>query len=160
MLKSKRSPVGPRSKPPPQIYPTFVPDRQKVSYENQVLVVDKMSSTTIDPARAAESHTVQILAVTTVFHCLALLVVGLRSYTRIGILGSFGPQDVLMILATVRLPFPSINTRLFCHFLLDQEANGHEYHSFALCWGEQSPSIYRSHTGWDAISTRSTVLFS
>ncbi|VUC28413.1 unnamed protein product [Clonostachys rosea] len=60
-----------------------------------------MSSTTFDPAWAAESQTVQILAVTTVFHCLALLVVGLRSYTRIGILGSFGPQDVFMILATL-----------------------------------------------------------
>lgn len=131
MLKSKRSPVGPRSKPPPQFYPTFVPDRQSEDDENQFLVVDKMSSTTIDPARAAESHTVQILAVTTVFHCLALLVVGLRSYTRIGILGSFGPQDVFMILATVRLPFPFINTRLFCHILLDQEANGHGNRSFA-----------------------------
>ncbi|KAF7556132.1 hypothetical protein G7Z17_g1673 [Cylindrodendrum hubeiense] len=59
------------------------------------------TTTPIDPARAAENRTAQIVGVTTVFHVIALVIVILRSYTRVFIMKSFGFQDAFMILSVV-----------------------------------------------------------
>ncbi|KAH7007783.1 hypothetical protein EDB80DRAFT_719119 [Ilyonectria destructans] len=56
---------------------------------------------TVDPARAAENSTAQIAGVTTVFHVIALVIVILRSYTRIFIIRNFGLQDAFMILSVL-----------------------------------------------------------
>lgn len=66
----------------------------------------KMSETqtsAVDPARAAESRVAQIVGVTTVFHVLALIIVILRSYTRLFLVRSFAFPDAFMILSVVRL---------------------------------------------------------
>lgn len=62
---------------------------------------DKMS-TSETAARSEESFASTILGVTTVFHILALVVVGLRSYTRLFLVRMFGIQDAFMILSIVR----------------------------------------------------------
>ncbi|KAL6407533.1 hypothetical protein AUP68_08552 [Ilyonectria robusta] len=61
---------------------------------------------TVDPARAAENNTAQIAGVTTAFHVIALVIVILRSYTRIFIIRNFGSQDAFMILSVVRYSTP------------------------------------------------------
>lgn len=58
----------------------------------------------IDPARAAENRTAQIVGVTTAFNVVALLITILRTYTRVFVVHSFGPHDAFMILAAVRTP--------------------------------------------------------
>ncbi|KAK1590272.1 uncharacterized protein LY79DRAFT_607632 [Colletotrichum navitas] len=61
-----------------------------------------MSSTTnVDPARAKESNTEMILAVTGFFHALALLFVGLRTYTRVIIVKSMGIDDYIMMMSAL-----------------------------------------------------------
>ncbi|EFQ33948.1 hypothetical protein CGRA01v4_12429 [Colletotrichum graminicola] len=61
-----------------------------------------MSSTTnVDPARAKESNTEMILAVTGFFHALALLFVGLRTYTRVLIVKSMGIDDYVIIMSAL-----------------------------------------------------------
>lgn len=66
---------------------------------------------TVDPARAAENKTAQIAGVTTVFHVIALLIVILRSYTRIFIIRNFGFQDAFMILSVVSYSTPPRQSR-------------------------------------------------
>ncbi|KAK2026376.1 hypothetical protein LX32DRAFT_665358 [Colletotrichum zoysiae] len=61
-----------------------------------------MSSTPIvDPARAKESNTAMILAVTGLFHALALLLVALRTYTRAIIVKTIGADDYMMIMSAL-----------------------------------------------------------
>ncbi|CAH0023279.1 unnamed protein product [Clonostachys rhizophaga] len=55
----------------------------------------------IDPARAAENRTAQIVGVTTAFNVVALLITILRTYTRVFVVHSFGPHDAFMILAAL-----------------------------------------------------------
>ncbi|VUC36768.1 unnamed protein product [Clonostachys rosea] len=55
----------------------------------------------VDPARAAESRVAQIVGVTTVFHVLALIIVVLRSYTRLFLVRSFAFPDAFMILSVL-----------------------------------------------------------
>lgn len=56
----------------------------------------------MDPKWAAESNLTRLLALTGVFHFLALTSVGLRLYVRIGLLQSLGRDDVVIVLAAVR----------------------------------------------------------
>jgi hypothetical protein len=56
----------------------------------------------IDPARAAESYSVQIISVVTVFHALALIFVALRVYARAFVIKTFGRDDICMVLSAVR----------------------------------------------------------
>jgi len=53
----------------------------------------------IDPTRAAESNLLQILAVLTIFHILALVCVSLRVYSRVVVVKSPGIDDVCMVLS-------------------------------------------------------------
>ncbi|KAK0624284.1 hypothetical protein B0T14DRAFT_565567 [Immersiella caudata] len=55
----------------------------------------------VDPARAAESNLVQILAIVTVVHLIALACVSLRIYTRVVVVKSPGMDDICMVLAAV-----------------------------------------------------------
>lgn len=55
----------------------------------------------VDPARAAESNLGQILGVTTTFHVLALVFVGLRLYVRMGMVKATGRDDWTMVAAAV-----------------------------------------------------------
>lgn len=64
------------------------------------------TTTTIDPARAAESNTATLVSVLTIFHFLALVFVSLRVYARAIVIKTFGRDDVFMVLSAVR--FPSI----------------------------------------------------
>ena len=57
----------------------------------------------VDPKWAAESNLTRLLALTGVFHFLALISVGLRLYVRIGLLRSLGRDDVVIVLAAVRI---------------------------------------------------------
>ncbi|KAK2015888.1 hypothetical protein LZ32DRAFT_601821 [Colletotrichum eremochloae] len=59
------------------------------------------STTTVDPARAKESNTAMILTVTGLFHALALLFVGLRTYTRAIIVKTIGADDYMMIVSAL-----------------------------------------------------------
>ncbi|KAK7953181.1 hypothetical protein PG988_013875 [Apiospora saccharicola] len=52
------------------------------------------------PARAAESNLGWILGVTAAIHGLALIFVGLRTYTRLVIARTFGKDDALMLMST------------------------------------------------------------
>ncbi|KAK7911749.1 hypothetical protein PG985_014230 [Apiospora marii] len=54
----------------------------------------------INPARATESNLGWILGVTAAFHGLALIFVGLRTYTRLFIAKTFGKDDALMLMST------------------------------------------------------------
>jgi len=62
----------------------------------------------IDPSRAAESKTAQILAVLTVFHAIALITVSLRIYVRTVLIRALGKDDLLMVASVVwtSSPFP------------------------------------------------------
>jgi hypothetical protein len=70
-----------------------------------VIAVESMSSTSAqpipDPAFAAESNLARILAITGIFHFLALISVGLRLYCRVGLLKTPGRDDVAIVLAYV-----------------------------------------------------------
>ncbi|KNG51770.1 integral membrane protein [Stemphylium lycopersici] len=55
----------------------------------------------MDPKWAAESNLTRLLALTGVFHFLALTSVGLRLYVRIGLLQSLGRDDVVIVLAAL-----------------------------------------------------------
>ncbi|CAI0643224.1 unnamed protein product [Colletotrichum noveboracense] len=59
------------------------------------------STTAVDPARAAESNTAMILAVTGTFHLIALIFVSLRTYTRAAIVKTIGLDDYMMIMAAL-----------------------------------------------------------
>ncbi|KAI8270170.1 hypothetical protein K4K58_011571 [Colletotrichum sp. SAR11_239] len=59
------------------------------------------STTAVDPARAAESNTAMILAVTGTFHLIALIFVSLRTYTRAAIVKTTGLDDYMMIMAAL-----------------------------------------------------------
>ncbi|KAK1978452.1 hypothetical protein LZ30DRAFT_784144 [Colletotrichum cereale] len=59
------------------------------------------STTTIDPVRAKESNTAMILAVTGSLHALALLFVGLRTYTRAVIVKTIGADDYMMLVSAL-----------------------------------------------------------
>lgn len=56
----------------------------------------------LDPAFVAESNAAMILAITGVFHFLALIVVALRLYTRSCMIRAIGKDDWVMLLAVVR----------------------------------------------------------
>ena len=60
------------------------------------------TTTTIDPARAAESNTATLVSVLTIFHGLALVFVSLRVYARAFVIKTFGKDDVFMVLSAVR----------------------------------------------------------
>ena len=64
-----------------------------------------MSATTAkpisDPALAGESNVPRILGLGVTFHALALVAFGLRMYTRIFIVKSFGRDDLMMVLCMV-----------------------------------------------------------
>ncbi|KAK7431940.1 hypothetical protein QQZ08_001559 [Neonectria magnoliae] len=51
----------------------------------------------IDPVWAAESNVPRIIAITTVFHVLALICVGLRLYVRLGMVKAAGRDDWTMV---------------------------------------------------------------
>ena len=57
----------------------------------------------MDPKWAAESNLTRLLALTGVFHFLALISVGLRLYVRMGLLRSLGRDDAVIVLAAVRI---------------------------------------------------------
>ncbi|KAK3305934.1 uncharacterized protein B0T15DRAFT_435256 [Chaetomium strumarium] len=59
------------------------------------------ASTTIDPARAAESNTATIIAVVTIFHAIAIIFVSLRVYARAIVIKSFGFDDISILLAAL-----------------------------------------------------------
>ena len=60
-----------------------------------------------DPALDDESAVPRILGLGITFHVLALAFFGLRMYTRIFVVKSFGKDDVLMVLCMViSSPFP------------------------------------------------------
>lgn len=64
-----------------------------------------MSSASVDPARAAESNLGRILGINTSFHVLALIFVGLRTYTRLAVVRSFGRDDLMILIAIVSCIF-------------------------------------------------------
>lgn len=57
----------------------------------------------VDPARAAESNLPWLLGLTSLFHSTALLFVGLRIYTRLFHVRSFGMDDALIVVSVVSL---------------------------------------------------------
>ncbi len=59
------------------------------------------TTTTIDPARAAESNTATIVAVVTIFHAIALVFISLRVYARAIVIKTFGRDDIFMVLSAV-----------------------------------------------------------
>ena len=59
----------------------------------------------IDPAWAAESNAPRIIAITTVFHVLALISVGLRLYVRLGMVKAAGRDDWTMVASAVSAMF-------------------------------------------------------
>ncbi|CAG9945742.1 unnamed protein product [Clonostachys rosea f. rosea IK726] len=63
--------------------------------------MSETQTSAVDPARAAESRVAQIVGVTTVFHVLALIIVILRSYTRLFLVRSFAFPDAFMILSVL-----------------------------------------------------------
>jgi len=74
------------------------------------------SDGTVDPARAAESNLPWILGLTSLFHSIALLFVGLRVYTRLFHVRSFGMDDALIVVSmvsvlTLELPAPCVYER-------------------------------------------------
>jgi hypothetical protein len=60
-----------------------------------------MSTTTVDPAYAAESNAPWILGVLTTFFVLAFTTVAARIYTRLRITRAAGADDILIGLAAV-----------------------------------------------------------
>lgn len=58
----------------------------------------------LTPEEAAESNLGWILGVLGTFHFIAIVFVGLRIWTRVRIVKTFGKDDVFMILAIVSLP--------------------------------------------------------
>jgi len=65
------------------------------------------TTSTIDPARAAESNTSMLLGVLTTFHIIALVFVSLRLYSRFFVIKSPGKDDFCIILSAVSsLLFP------------------------------------------------------
>ena len=62
----------------------------------------------IDPVRAAESNTGQILAIFAVFLFISLVFVALRLYSRIVIVRSKGWDDYFIILSEVRIFFHTL----------------------------------------------------
>lgn len=81
-----------------------MPKYFRISTDLLLLIAKAMSSTltVVDPLRAQENHAPRILAVCAVFHFTALIVSGLRAYTRLFLVRSFEARDIVMILATVR----------------------------------------------------------
>ncbi|KAK5659164.1 hypothetical protein OQA88_1254 [Cercophora sp. LCS_1] len=63
--------------------------------------MNNTTASVVDPARAAESNTIQIMAVLTTMHVLALACVVLRIYTRIFVVQFLGHDDIFIVLATV-----------------------------------------------------------
>lgn len=59
------------------------------------------SEPSIDPARAAESNTVQLMAILTTIHVLAFACVLLRLYTRLFVVQFLGHDDICIVMATV-----------------------------------------------------------
>lgn len=55
----------------------------------------------LDPAYVAESNTVMIVTVVTIFHFLALIFVSLRIYARAVVIKTFGKDDICMVLSAV-----------------------------------------------------------
>ncbi|KAJ4291258.1 hypothetical protein N0V88_006259 [Collariella sp. IMI 366227] len=53
----------------------------------------------LDPAYVAESNTVMIVTVVTIFHFLALIFVSLRIYARAVVIKTFGRDDICMVLS-------------------------------------------------------------
>lgn len=64
------------------------------------------NTTTLDPARAAESNTAMLLGVLTTFHIIALVFVSLRLYARFFVIKAPGKDDVCMILSAVCFSVP------------------------------------------------------
>jgi hypothetical protein len=61
-----------------------------------------MAPQNTDPARTAESNLGYLLGVTSTFHIIALMFVGMRMYARVVIVKAFGRDDTLILAATVR----------------------------------------------------------
>jgi hypothetical protein len=57
--------------------------------------------TNLDSKWAAESNLTRFLALTGIFHLLALISVGLRLYARIGLVKTSGRDDFVVLLAVV-----------------------------------------------------------
>ena len=56
---------------------------------------------TVNPALSHESNVPRILGLGVTFHALALIFFGLRMYTRVFVVKSFGKDDILMVLCMV-----------------------------------------------------------
>jgi hypothetical protein len=68
-----------------------------------------MAPQNTDPARTAESNLGYLLGVTSTFHIIALMFVGM--YARVVIVKAFGRDDTLILAATVRNHIESYLTR-------------------------------------------------
>ena len=68
-----------------------------------------MAPKNTDPARAAESNLGYLLGVTTAFHVVALIFVGMRMYARVIIVKAFGKDDAFILAATVRTTGNSVD---------------------------------------------------
>ena len=82
------------------------------------------SSGSIDPARAAESNTANIIAIFAIFLVISLAFVGLRLYSRIIITKSKGSDDLFIVLSEVYLPClqATINSFLDSFVVLTERA--------------------------------------
>jgi hypothetical protein len=68
----------------------------------------------LDPQWAAQSNLTRFLALTGIFHILALISVGLRLYARIGLLKTPGRDDFVIVLAAVSTSSLLATTNLQC----------------------------------------------
>ncbi|KAK3358804.1 hypothetical protein B0T25DRAFT_620651 [Lasiosphaeria hispida] len=71
------------------------------STEQNMTIRNATAPVVIDPVRAAESNTAQLLSVLTVFHIVALIFVSLRIYVRVFVIKTSGKDDVCMVLAAL-----------------------------------------------------------
>lgn len=72
-----------------------------LSYSFYAVMTAPSSQADLDPQWAAQSNLTRFLALTGVFHILALISVGLRLYARIGLLKTPGRDDYVIVLAAV-----------------------------------------------------------
>lgn len=72
-----------------------------LSYSFYAVMTAPSSQADLDPQWAAQSNLTRFLALTGVFHILALISVGLRLYARIGLLKTPGRDDYVIVLAVV-----------------------------------------------------------
>lgn len=72
-----------------------------LSYSFYAVMTAPSSQADLDPQWAAQSNLTRFLALTGVFHILALISVGLRLYARICLLKTPGRDDYVIVLAVV-----------------------------------------------------------